>query len=520
VWYLICQPLPRIQASEPWKSLRIGKERHGPPHPKQENLQRARKIYSFRISLLPCRESTMPSTLGIHSNLFQDDPTFKPKARLQNPRNKPITIQRGINLITLNPSSSTELWDGDAIHLVGGITVVFVAAAPRKPITTKHAPLTGYLGIHFVAGPLQPLRWTRSPVRVSVCIWFDFGLATSLINFHRGIHVVHSSCPEVTHTIVQELVLTPSCMLSLLNSKVVTPSWLAEVIRRGIAGNPSSTLEQHFELPHTSSYLPTVSAALPSTLSRTDVWITGTNRRGILDDYRFIIFTRNSECAEDFQSIISVFGGGYELFPVDSGRTRLHRRLSVDKDKRKKVIVVDDEVKASIPHDTWNELIDEAKPSVLSHPPLFVSLNHLNRFELTFSSREQILETILVGNTSALSQYPGLCRFPFASICSQFDLCVTAARVPDVSSQLHHGYPPQGRIEGSSGPKQLTSTPPSLDQEHSPEVEPPKIRRVGLAVCIQNCGNCNPPGAHSPSQSWFSASYGRRLGYSGGGPSR
>lgn len=79
---------------------------------------------------------------------------------------------------------------------------------------------------------------------------------------------------------------------------------------------------------------------------------------------------------EDFQSIISAFGGGYELFPVDSGKSRLHRRLSADKDKRK-VIVVNDEVKASVSPDTWNELIDEAKLSVLSHLPLFFPLNHL-----------------------------------------------------------------------------------------------------------------------------------------------
>ena len=356
----------------------------------------------------------MLSILEVHSNLVQDDPTFKPKARLQNPRNKPVTIQRGINLITLNPSSSNELWDGDVIHLVGGITVAFVAVAPRKNIATKHAAPTGYLGIHFAAGPLQPLRRTRSPVQVSVRVWF--GLATmSLINIRQGIHVVHSSCPEVTHTIVQELALTPSCVLSLLNSKVVTPKWLAEVIHRGIASNPKSTLEQHFELPNTSSYFPTVSSGLPSTLSSTDIWITGINRRGILDGYRFIIFTCNSECVEDFQSIVSVLGGGYELFPVDSGRTRLHHRLSAGKDTRKKVIVVDDEVKTSVPPNSWNELIDEAKSSVLSHLPLFLSLNHLKRFELTFSSREQILETILVGNTSALSQFPGLYWLPFDS---------------------------------------------------------------------------------------------------------
>lgn len=91
-------------------------------------------------------------------NLVQDDPTFKPKARLHNPRNKHITIQRGINLITLDPSSSTELWDGDAIHLVGGITVVFVTKESRKPIATEHVSLPGSLGINCVVEALQ-LLW-------------------------------------------------------------------------------------------------------------------------------------------------------------------------------------------------------------------------------------------------------------------------------------------------------------------------------------------------------------------------
>lgn len=178
--------------------------------------------------------------------------------------------------------------------------------------------------------------------------------------------MVHSSCPEVTHNVVQELTFTPSCLLSLLNSKVVTPKWFAEVIRIGAEGNRSSILEQHFELPDTFSYLPAVSSDLPSMLSSTDFWTNGASRRGILDDYRFVIFTRNSENVEEFQSIISSCGGGYERFPVDSGKTRLHRRLSADKDKRRKVVVVDDEVKTSVTSDLWNELIDEAKMSV--HP--------------------------------------------------------------------------------------------------------------------------------------------------------
>lgn len=63
---------------------------------------------------------------SVSSILVQDDPTFKPKARLQNPRNKPITVQRGANIITLDPSSSAELWDGDVIQLVGATTVMFV----------------------------------------------------------------------------------------------------------------------------------------------------------------------------------------------------------------------------------------------------------------------------------------------------------------------------------------------------------------------------------------------------------
>lgn len=187
--------------------------------------------------------------------------------------------------------------------------------------------------------------------------------------------MVHLSSPEVTHNIVQELTLTPSCVLSLLNSNVISPRWLTEVIRRGTGSNVSSVLEQDFELPDTSSYLPAVSTTLPSTLGSTDFWTASTSRRGIFDDYRFIILTSNSENVEDLQSTISVCGGGYELFPAESGRTRLHRRLSVNKDKRRKVIVVDDEVKASVAPDVWNELIDEAKSSVLSHSLLFPPLN-------------------------------------------------------------------------------------------------------------------------------------------------
>ena len=181
----------------------------------------------------------------------------------------------------------------------------------------------------------------------------------------------------MTHNIVHELTLTPSCVLSLLKSNVVSPTWLTEVIRRGTEGNRSSILEQQFELPDTSSYLPSASTAFPSTLKSTDYQITGKSRRGVLDNYRFIIFTGNSENVDDLQSVISVSGGGYELFPVDSGRIRLHRRLSADKDKRQKVIVVDDEVKASVAPDTWNELIDEAKSSVSSHSLSFLPLNDL-----------------------------------------------------------------------------------------------------------------------------------------------
>lgn len=153
--YLISQPSSRVQASETREALCIRKERYRAHHLEQEDIQRARNVHPFRISYRPCGELNALSALEIPSDLVQGDPTFKPKARLQNPRTKPITIQRGINLITLNPSSSTELWDGDAVHLVGGITVVFVTKEPRKAITTKHTSLVGSLGTHSVVESLQ-----------------------------------------------------------------------------------------------------------------------------------------------------------------------------------------------------------------------------------------------------------------------------------------------------------------------------------------------------------------------------
>lgn len=221
--------------------------------------------------------------------------------------------------------------------------------------------------------------------------------------------MVHSSYPETTHHVVQELTLTPSCVLLLLNSKAVNIEWLTEVIRRGTEGEPSSILEQHFELPD-ASHFPAVSATLPSTSSRMDLSMNDIDRCRVLDGYRLIVFTRDSETTEDFQSVISMSGGGYELFAVDSGKARFHRRLSVNKDKRKKMIVVDDEVRASVTPGSWNELIDEAKASVSFAPLLFPSLNDLKRFELTFCSREQVLEAVMVGEPSILGHYSSLCQ--------------------------------------------------------------------------------------------------------------
>ena len=102
--------------------------------------------------------------------LVKGDTAFKPKARLQNPRNKPITIQRGANLITLDPSSSVDLSSGDLIHLVGGITIVFVTKKNLESRPRLSTSLLGSLGIHFVAEALQALLWTGSPAQTLVWI--------------------------------------------------------------------------------------------------------------------------------------------------------------------------------------------------------------------------------------------------------------------------------------------------------------------------------------------------------------
>lgn len=100
--------------------------------------------------------------------LVQDDPAFKPKARLQNPRNKPITIQRGAHLNPLDPSSSTELLDGDAIHLVGGITIVFVIGGIEYFAAAEGAFLAGSPGVDSAAGSPQISQWIGNPVRALV----------------------------------------------------------------------------------------------------------------------------------------------------------------------------------------------------------------------------------------------------------------------------------------------------------------------------------------------------------------
>ena len=121
----------------------------------------SREHVTFTLSDFPASRVVSKSRLllpGFISILVQDDVMFKPKARLENPRNKPITIQRGINLITLDPSSNTELWDGDAIHLVGGVTVMSVIESLKTRSRLSMSSLVGSPGIHFAVDALQPLR--------------------------------------------------------------------------------------------------------------------------------------------------------------------------------------------------------------------------------------------------------------------------------------------------------------------------------------------------------------------------
>jgi hypothetical protein len=85
----------------------------------------------------------------------------------------PSQYKEESSLITLDPSSSTELWDGDAIHLVGGVTVVFVTKEYPNTIATEYfMSLSGSLGIHFAAEAPQLVRWTRNPVGISVSSLF------------------------------------------------------------------------------------------------------------------------------------------------------------------------------------------------------------------------------------------------------------------------------------------------------------------------------------------------------------
>ena len=328
----------------------------------------SREHVTLNISEFPT-SCVVSSPHHLFSDVFslsiQGDPTFKPDARLQNPRNKPIIIRRGANEIILNPSSSTELCSGDAIQLIGDIIVVFVVKDHRNSFPTEYVSLVGSLGIHFVVTAPQLLWWIENLVQSLASNLVYSPAGQSIVNPLQGIHVVHSPCPEVTHSVARELTLTPSCVFPLLTSKVVTPEWLTEVIRRGTEGGRISSLEQRFELPDSSSYFPTISTTLPSTLSSTDLRTINSNHREIFDDHWFIILTRDSEYVEDFQSVISLSGGGCELFLVGSGKVRLRRRLSADKDGKRKIVVVDDKVKASVASDSWNELIDEAKVSVI-----------------------------------------------------------------------------------------------------------------------------------------------------------
>jgi hypothetical protein len=142
----------------------------------------SREHVTFTLSEFPTSRVVSPPRLPLSTFvivLVKGDPTFKPKAWLQNPRNKPITIQRGINLIILDPSSSTELSNGDAIHLVGGITVVFVTKQPRNSTVIEYVFLQDLL----VSTLLQNSCNSYSGQRVLRKHWYVFGLVSGPLSY-------------------------------------------------------------------------------------------------------------------------------------------------------------------------------------------------------------------------------------------------------------------------------------------------------------------------------------------------
>ncbi|KAF8530117.1 hypothetical protein BU17DRAFT_59893 [Hysterangium stoloniferum] len=220
-------------------------------------------------------------TLGEHTEEDATNPAAVPTLSFRNTKSAIIKVDRGSDIISINPGMVVDLESGDIIHFSGSLIATHV--------------LYKVLAICFY------VEGQDFAPDIAVCASFGIKLVTKHIrdvNYHLTTNIT--------------VPLSPPVLLSLLNlAHFVTPNWLAAMT--------DLSLTQTYTPPNTTKFLPTIEPALSQT-HPVSTWQPSKPRRSIFNGIRFIFAVIGSGIGTETKAISDVAtrgGGDRQLINVE-----------------------------------------------------------------------------------------------------------------------------------------------------------------------------------------------------------
>ncbi|KAF7760865.1 hypothetical protein Agabi119p4_10274 [Agaricus bisporus var. burnettii] len=354
------------------------------------------------------------------------NPERRPKLEFVSKRDKPMRLMRGDEQLVAGAHCTTELRDGDVVHIVTGL-----------PMSVKWQQICCY----------SPNLRGKPTLSLETCA-------------QLGISIVYTPSAQVTHHLIPTYVANASIAASLISAaQFVKFEWLHEILKS------SDALEEKFVLPTISKYRPTFSPSLSPSQKVFKVWEPNEERINMFAEYRFLVLGEKTRDMDgDLRTLIKRGEGAIDTFDIAGGVTKLHKALTRGqaKENQQLVVVADvKDVKACIGEDEWKKLVVEVES-----------------FDLHITYPETVVQSVLDVEPALLTaQQPTPFNLDALDNGSIRSLpAVVLNSMPDEPS-VPPEEPPRRRLS-----RRATSRQPSVEPTSQPDVEEiktesPKHRR-------------------------------------------